>query len=285
MGLPKALSWLDAPRSFAQLDGDSPIVISTLRRECLAEAFATFVLVGFGAGSVIQSTISAGALGNYTHVTLTWGIAVMLGINVAGGRSRGHLNPAFTIVYCLYHSTEMSWRAAICYCGSQLVGAFLGFAAVYSMYYRALQAYDPHQSLETSGHLFASYPAATETLASAFFGEVVCSAFFMAGAFALGDASNPYRSTPLLPVLTGTLVVGVGMAFGLTTGYAVNPAVDFGGRLFSSLAGWGIDVFCACDNYWWVPILAPLVGGWLGAGSYLFCSGSPSPAVLPDPTS
>ncbi|KDO25456.1 hypothetical protein SPRG_09399 [Saprolegnia parasitica CBS 223.65] len=148
MGLPKALSWLDAPRSFARLDGDAPpVTSSSLRRECLEAAFASFDLVEFGAGSVVQSTISAGALGNYTHITLMCGIAVMFGINVAGinvagGRSRGHLNPAFTIV--------------------QLVGAILG----------ALQAFDPHQSLETSGRLFASYPAATETLASAFFGEV-----------------------------------------------------------------------------------------------------------------
>ncbi|OQS01396.1 aquaporin-7 [Achlya hypogyna] len=274
MEMPKVLSWASSTASsFEQLSTDDvdvesdapmpPLPVS-LRRKCAAEFFGTFVLVGFGAGSVAQTALSQGLLGNYTHITLCWGIAVMLAINVAGGTSGAHLNPAFTIVFCTFYPELLPWRAAPGYCASQVLGAFCGFAAVYGMYYRAFQLYDPAFAIERSGRLFASYPQVSETLASAFVAEALCSGFFMIGAFALVDPKNPFRCKPLVPVLTGALVVGVGMAFGLTTGYALNPAIDVAGRIFSSLAGGGSDVFTAYSCYWWVPLVAPVLGGWIG---------------------
>jgi glycerol uptake facilitator-like aquaporin len=58
------------------------------------------------------------------------------------------------------------------------------------------------------------------------------------------------------------------MTFGFNAGYAINPARDFGPRLFTSVAGWGGEVFRAGHNWWWVPIVGPLVGGVLGGGLY-----------------
>lgn len=40
---------------------------------------------------------------------------------------------------------------------------------------------------------------------------------------------------------------------------------DFGPRLFTAIAGWGLDVFTAHGFYTWIPLVAPLVGG-LAAG-------------------
>ena len=61
-------------------------------------------------------------------------------------------------------------------------------------------------------------------------------------------------------VLVGLIVVAIGMAFGFNAGYAINPARDFGPRLFTSVAGWGGGVFTAGNGWWWVPIVAPIVG-------------------------
>ena len=58
------------------------------------------------------------------------------------------------------------------------------------------------------------------------------------------------------------------MTFGYNAGYAINPARDFGPRLFTFVAGWGVDVFRAGNSWWWVPIVAPVVGGVLGGFVY-----------------
>jgi glycerol uptake facilitator-like aquaporin len=68
--------------------------------------------------------------------------------------------------------------------------------------------------------------------------------------------------------LVGAAVVLIGMTFGHNCGYAINPARDFGPRLFTYIAGWGADVFHWGDNFWWVPIVGPLVGGVLGGVIY-----------------
>ncbi len=64
------------------------------------------------------------------------------------------------------------------------------------------------------------------------------------------------------------LVVVIGATYGLNAGYAINPARDFGPRLFTFVAGWGPGVFTAGHSWWWVPIVGPLVGGVLGGGVY-----------------
>ena len=67
------------------------------------------------------------------------------------------------------------------------------------------------------------------------------------------------------------------MTFGFNSGYAINPARDFGPRLFTAVAGWGGSVFTAAGNWWWVPIVAPMIGGVLGAFVYDFFVGSRFP--------
>lgn len=65
------------------------------------------------------------------------------------------------------------------------------------------------------------------------------------------------------------LVTVIGTAFAYNCGYAINPARDFGPRLFTWLAGWGSQVFTAGHYFFWVPIIAPLLGAVLGTLIYL----------------
>jgi glycerol uptake facilitator protein len=63
------------------------------------------------------------------------------------------------------------------------------------------------------------------------------------------------------------LVLSIGVSLGGPTGYAINPARDFGPRVAHALlpihgkggSDWG---------YAWVPILGPIIGGSLGALLY-----------------
>jgi len=66
----------------------------------------------------------------------------------------------------------------------------------------------------------------------------------------------------------GLLVVLIGATFGFNSGYAINPARDLGPRVFTAIAGWGTEVFRAGNAWWWVPVVAPLIGGVLGGWTY-----------------
>jgi glycerol uptake facilitator-like aquaporin len=94
---------------------------------------------------------------------------------------------------------------------------------------------------------------------------------FAIGVFAIGDARNVGVPGWLGPVLVGLLVVGIGVAFGFNAGYAINPARDFGPRLFTSLAGWGEGVFTANGGWLWVPIVGPTIGAVAGGAIYDAC--------------
>jgi len=73
--------------------------------------------------------------------------------------------------------------------------------------------------------------------------------------------------------MVGMAVAAVGMSFGTGSGYAINPARDFGPRLFCWLTGWGANAFPGPYGYWWVPILGPLIGAPLGVAAYRFFIG------------
>ena len=79
-------------------------------------------------------------------------------------------------------------------------------------------------------------------------------------------------------MFVGLLVVLIGATFGYNTGYAINPARDFGPRLFTAVAGWHGEVFTAGGHWWWVPIVAPCIGGLIGTYAYDLLVGNHLPA-------
>jgi glycerol uptake facilitator-like aquaporin len=98
--------------------------------------------------------------------------------------------------------------------------------------------------------------------------QVVGTALLVAGIFGITDSRNSPAPAGLAPVVVGLLVVLIGATFGFNSGYAINPARDFGPRLFTFVAGWGGDVFRAGNGWWWVPVVAPCAGGVIGGWTY-----------------
>ncbi len=88
--------------------------------------------------------------------------------------------------------------------------------------------------------------------------------------FAITDEFNMPPGSNLAPLMVGLVVAAIGMSFGAMHGYAINPARDLGPRLFTVLAGFRNNGITDGNREWWVPVLAPLVGGVLGAGVYDF---------------
>lgn len=231
----------------------------------LAEFLGTFVMYGFGAAVVAQKVLSRGDNGSYLAINIAWGLAVTMGIYVAGGVTGAHLNPAVTLALAIRR--KLPWSKFAPYAIAQVAGAFVAAAAVLLVYRDAFNAYDAGvRTLETAG-IFATYPQPYLSVAGALIDQIFGTAMLLLVISAIGDSRN--NSTGNLgPLVVGLLVVVIGMCFGLNAGYAINPARDFGPRLLTSLAGWGGQVFTANNYYFWIPIVGPFIGGPLGAIVY-----------------
>jgi MIP family channel proteins len=242
-------------------------------REYAAEFLGTYVLLCFGTGVVAQTVLSGGASGGPLSIHLAWGVAVAMGVLIAGGVSGAHLNPAMTLALAIHRG--FPWRKVPGFIAAQVVGALFGAATVFATYYEALKKFDGgvrlvHGATGTAG-IFATYP---QDYLSPFPGgvvdQVLGTALLTIGLFALTDERNNRIPRASVPWIVGAMVAGIGMSFGLNCGYPLNPARDFGPRLFTYVAGWGSAVFGADDHWWWVPIVAPCVGAVLGGAVYDF---------------
>ena len=258
-------------------------------REAAAELLGTFILIVFGVGVVAQTVLSKNANGSYLAINLGWGLAVMLGVYVAGGVSGAHLNPAVTLALAVRRG--FPWNKVAPFIIAQMAGAFAASAVVYLTYQEAFAAFDGgvRQVLGAEGTagIFATYPQPFLTTIGGFVDQVVGTALLMATILAITDQRNNATPAWLTPIVVGGIVVAIGVSFGFNAGYAINPARDLGPRLFTAIAGWGGEVFSAASAWWWVPVVAPCVGAVLGAVTYdvLIANHhppSPNPTATPE---
>ena len=246
-------------------------------REMLAEFLGTFVLIVFGVGVVAQTVLSKGANGTTLSINIAWGLAVTMGCYVSAGVSGAHLNPAVTVALAIHR--RFPWSKVAPYVAAQMAGAFVASAVVFVTYHEALGAFDGgvRQVLGAQGTagIWATYPQPfLSVFPGGFIDQVVGTALLVGVIFGITDSRNSAAPAGLVPVVVGLLVVLIGATFGFNSGYAINPARDFAPRLFTAVAGWGSDVFRAGNAWWWVPVVAPIVGGVLGGWAYDACVGS-----------
>jgi MIP family channel proteins len=240
-------------------------------REMLAEFLGTFVLIVFGVGVVAQFVLSKGAAGSYLAINIAWGLAVTMGCYVCAGVTGAHLNPAVTVGLAVHR--RFPWTKVLPYALAQMLGAFVASAVVYVTYREALSAFDGgvRQVVgpQATAAIWATYPQPfLSVFPGGFVDQVVGTALLFGVILGITDERNAPAPNGLVPVIVGLLVVLIGATFGFNSGYAINPARDFGPRLFTAVAGWGGDVFRAGNGWWWVPIVAPCAGAILGGWAY-----------------
>jgi glycerol uptake facilitator-like aquaporin len=130
----------------------------TLTAELIAEFLGTFVLILFGLGVVAMvvlfPTNNPGETihGGFTNITLGWGLAVTMGIYIAGKISGAHLNPAVTLALAVFRG--FSWRKVLPFCIAQTAAAFAAAAVVYWNYLPAFRT-----PRESSLHFRPSQPS------------------------------------------------------------------------------------------------------------------------------
>lgn len=244
---------------------------TTLTAELIAEFLGTFILITFGIGVVAMVTLfghnTPGEIvnGGYTNITICWGLAVTMGIYVAGKISGAHLNPAVTLALAAFRG--FPWRKVAPYMAVQVAAAFAASALVFWNYHLAFLKFDA--ALEHTAGVFTTFPAFPEALSAGFLDQTIGTALLLFMIFAITDERNQPPAI-LGPVLIGLIVVVIGMSFGGMHGYAINPARDFGPRLFTVVAGFRNNGLTDGSNTWWVPIAGPLLGGLLGGAAYDF---------------
>ena len=251
----------------------------TLMGELSAEFAGTAILILFGCGVVAQVVTSKGALGGHDSIAWAWGLGVTFGVYTAARISGAHLNPAVTVALAV--AADFPWRKVAPFALAQTAGAFVAAILVRLVYSDAIATVDPGHTVATQG-IFSTLPgngAMDVGVDIAFLDQVLGTAILLFLIMAVTDTRNDAPVAWLAPFIVGLIVVAIGMAWGTNAGYAINPARDFGPRLASFFTGYGTAFRDQNGTfYFWVPIVAPLIGGPLGATVYKLLVGRHMPA-------
>ncbi|HGH8604289.1 TPA: MIP/aquaporin family protein [Streptococcus pyogenes] len=198
--------------------------------EFLGTALSVLLGNGVVAGVVLPKTKTHAS--GWIVIATGWGIAVAVAVFISGKVAPAHLNPAVSL--------------------AQLLGAMVGSTLVF------LQFRPHYLAAESQADIlgtFATGPAIRDTssnLLSEIFGTFV----LMLGILAFGLYDMP---AGLGTLCVGTLVIGIGLSLGGTTGYAINPARDLGPRLVHAI----LPLNNKGDSDWsyaWIPVVGPIIG-------------------------
>lgn len=257
--------------------------------EMLAEFLGTFVLILLGTASVAVSLVGLPTSGrqtdpfgpaNWLIIGWGWGLAVVFGIYVAGGITGAHINPAVTLAFAVRRG--FSWAKVLPYWVAQVAGAFVAAMLTFAVYHESISAFDakaqtPRSASLNTFSIFATFPS--EVFGGGIWGplidQIVGTGILVLLVFAIIDLKNTGPGANLAPFMIGLVVVAIGFTFGTNAGYAINPARDFGPRLWAWIAGWDAIAlpgnFDWYTSYWWIPIVGPLIGAVIGAVLYDVC--------------
>ena len=227
--------------------------------KCFGEFMGTLILILLGDGVVanvlLKRSKAEGA--GWMVITSGWAFAVMAGVftSIACGSSDAHLNPAVTLGFAV---SSGQFAKFVPYVIAQLAGAFVGAILVW-LHFLPHWKETPDQDLKLA--CFCTAPA-IRSVAANLISEIVGTfvLVFVVGAIFSKAVAASGPAAGLGPYLVAALVWGIGLSLGGTTGYAINPARDFGPRLahaFLPIAGKGESDW----SYAGIPILGPLIGG------------------------
>ncbi|KAF8236126.1 aquaporin [Tricholoma matsutake] len=246
-----------------------------LLREAAAEFAGVMILIIFGTGVVCQTVLGSNPAvsptpkGAFLSLNFGWAAGVALGVWVSGGISGGHINPAVTLALATFR--RFPWKKVPVYIFAQMMGGLVGAAMIYANYFHAIDIVEGGRGVRTlrTASLFSTYALGYMTNVSCFFSEFLGTAMLMMVILAGTDKRNNAPPAAFLPLVLFIVILGIGAALGMETGYALNPARDLGPRLLTSMVGYGKAVYTYRNQYWiWCPVIAPILGAQAAAFFY-----------------
>ena len=248
----------------------------------IAEVIGTAILILFGGGVVanVVLTKTKGYSSGWIVITWGWAMGVFVAVFTVGQVSGAHINPAVTLGLAV--SGLFDWAQVVPYILAQTLGGTIGGVLVWLAYkdhFAATEEKGAKLGVFSTAPEIRNYPAnfMTEVIATFI---LVFGVLYMATpgfitvegdlleAIVIGGEEVGFGLGALSALPVALLVLGIGLALGGPTGYAINPARDLGPRIAHAIlpipgkgsSDWG---------YSWVPVVAPLIGALLAGGAYL----------------
>lgn len=231
-----------------------------------AEFFGTAMIIVFGGGVVANVLLdkTKGKNSGWIVITSGWAVGVFTGVLVAAPVSGAHLNPAVTLALVL--AGKFSPSLMPLYVSAQMLGAMFGSLLVWLAYKKH---FDATHDADLKLAVFCTSP----NIRSYWYNvvtEVIGTYVLALAVLYMAKPDVGLGSLNALPV--AIVVLGLGLSLGGPTGYAINPARDFGPRLMHHL----LPIPFKRDSDWkysWVPIIGPLTGASLAAGMFVLFGG------------
>lgn len=236
--------------------------------EYIAEFIGTLLLILLGNGVVANVVLkdTKGNNGGWIVISLGWGLAVFVGVSVAGPVSGAHINPAVSLGLAL--AGKFPWSQVLPFIIAQMSGAAVGGGMVWLFYRHHFACTEDQGAIQGC---FCTAPAIRK-LPNNFLSELIGTfvlifvILYIAGpTLSLGDEAQAKLGLGTLGALpVALLVTAIGLSLGGTTGYAINPARDLGPRIMHALLP--IPRKGGSDwSYAWIPVIGPFAGGALAA--------------------
>ena len=195
----------------------------------------------------------------FTGVALAFGLTVLTMAYAVGPISGGHFNPAVSLGLAI--AGRFEWRHLLGYWIAQLAGGILGAAVLYLIV-------SGKSGFTAGGFASNGYDALSPggySMLAAFIAEVVLTAAFLL--IILGSTSKA-ASPGFAPLAIGLALTLIHLISIPVDNTSVNPARSIAAAIFAQNGAIGQV---------WLFIVAPLVGGAIGAviWKYLLSSGEP----------
>ncbi len=224
----------------------------------ICEFLGTMMLILLGDGVVANVTLDKSGMkgGGPVQITIAWGLAVLVPAFIFGAGSGAHFNPAVTIALAIMGSTP--WSDVIPYIIAQFCGAFIGACLVYILY---KGQFDATEDPGTKLGVFSTGPS-VPNVGLNLLSEIVGTFVLVFAILGIGNVAGCASGVEKLLVFG--IIVSIGMSLGGLTGYAINPARDFGPRCAHAvlpIKGKGSSNFA----YGLIPIVGPIIGGVIAA--------------------
>ncbi len=250
----------------------------------IGEAIGVFIIVFFGCG-ILFVAVMYGQVVDLFSGGMAWGFAVALAVYAGASMSGAHFNPAVTLA--LAATKRFPWSQVVQYWVAQIVGGFLGAAALILIFGSAFDAFAAAQGLTAGGQdseklAMMLIPVSPHPwivgVGQAAWDQVPIWRGFITEALATGllmvfilmfleaRSVNSPRAW-FFPVALG---IGVCMLVFVTaplTMTSLNPARDLGPRIMTLFMGFGSVAFPGIRDggSLLVTVGGPLVGAPIGA--------------------
>ncbi|KAE9550272.1 hypothetical protein FO519_006510 [Halicephalobus sp. NKZ332] len=236
--------------------------------------------IGFGS---LATSILAGELPGL-DAKLAWALAFGITIHMGALISGCNMDPAISFMFFLMR--HMTFIQFVVYSLAQTLGCFLGAALTFGVYYDAINNFDngTRQVLGPQGTagIFTSFPQPYLSIAGAIIDQIATTSLLCISVRAIIDKRTKVAES-MQPLLIGFCVYFIVASYSYNGGGSMNPARDFGPRLFLLVAGYPKDVISHNDYKWfWIPIIGPFIGAAFSTYFYDLAIGMHLPELEPD---